>query len=93
MAKTREQKKGVVSELETISKLDGSVVFVNFTKFLVKDETELRNKLRQNGVTYKVVKKSLLKKGFERSSVTGEIPELPGMMAIAYGADLIAPAR
>lgn len=93
MAKTREQKKEMVSVISDISKLDGSVVFVNFSKLLVKDETTLRNKLRENGVSYKVVKKSLLKRGFGESSVLGEMPDLPGMMAIAYGADLIAPAR
>lgn len=93
MAKTRNQKKEMVSVLEDISKNNSSVVFVNFTKLVVKDETALRNKLRANGVGYKVVKKSLLKKGFGASSFAGEMPELPGMMAIAYGKDLIAPAR
>jgi large subunit ribosomal protein L10 len=93
MAKTRDQKKEMVSILENISKESKSVVFVNFTKLLVKDETALRNKLRENGLSYKVVKKTLLKKGFGNSSVSGEMPDLPGMMAIAYGDDLIAPAR
>ncbi len=93
MAKTRDQKKDMVSVLETISGNSKSVVFVNFTKLLVKDETSLREKLRQNDISYKVVKKTLLKKGFGKSSITGDMPELPGMMAIAYGNDLIAPAR
>ncbi len=92
MAKTRDQKKGMVSELETVSKNNKSVVFVNFSNFLVKDETALRDKLRENEVSYKVVKKTLLKKGFG-DTFQGEMPELPGMMAIAYGDDLIAPAR
>jgi large subunit ribosomal protein L10 len=92
MAKTRDQKKGLVSEIETVSKNSKSVVFVNFSNFLVKDETDLRDKLRGNGVSYKVVKKTLLKKGFG-DTFQGEMPELPGMMAIAYGDDLIAPAR
>jgi len=93
MAKTRDQKKEMVSILENISKESKSVVFVNFTKLLVKDETSLRNKLRENGLSYKVVKKTLLKKGFGNASVKGDMPDLPGMMAIAYGDDLIAPAR
>ena len=92
MAKTKVEKKEVVSFIENISKNSKSIVFVNFTNLLVKDETELRSKLREGGVDYKVVKKTLLKKGFG-SSFEGEIPELPGMMAIAYGEDLIAPAR
>lgn len=93
MAKTRAMKKEMVSQLETVSKDSNSIVFVNFSKLLVKDETELRNKLRAQGVSYKVVKKSLLKKAFEATSPSGDMPEMPGMMAIAYGSDLIAPAR
>ena len=93
MAKTRDQKKEMVTFLENVSKESKSVVFVNFTKLLVKDETSLRNKLRENGISYKVVKKTLLKKGFDGSSITGEMPELEGMLAIAYGEDPIAPAR
>lgn len=92
MAKTRDQKKEMVSVIENISKENKSIVFVNFTNLLVKDETALRSKLRESGVGYKVVKKTLLKKGFG-SSIDGQMPELPGMMAIAYGEDLIAPAR
>lgn len=93
MAKTRDQKKEMVSVLENISKDSKSVVFVNFTKLLVKDETELRNKLRENNISYKVVKKTLLKKGFANTSISGDMPEIEGMAAIAYGDDLIAPAR
>lgn len=93
MAKTRDQKKEMVSVLENISKDSKSVVFVNFTKLLVKDETALRNKLRENGLSYKVIKKTLLKKGFGNASLAGEMPELEGMVAIAYGDDLIGPAR
>lgn len=92
MAKTRDQKKEMVSVVENISKDNKSIVFVNFRNLLVKDETALRSKLRESGVGYKVVKKTLLKKGFG-SSIDGQMPELPGMMAIAYGEDLIAPAR
>jgi large subunit ribosomal protein L10 len=92
MAKTRDQKKETVSFIENVSKDSQSIVFVNFTNLLVKDETELRSKLRSSGIDYKVVKKTLLKKGFG-SSIEGQMPDLPGMMAIAYGDDLIAPAR
>jgi len=93
MAKTRDQKKEIVSILGDISKDSKSVVFVNFTNLKVKDETALRNQLRQNDIDYKVVKKTLLKKGFGGSSFLGDMPDLPGMLAVAYGDDLIAPAR
>ncbi len=38
-------------------------------------------------------KKSLLKRALDARGYTGEIPELPGEIAVAYGTDSIAPAR
>ncbi|MBP9687816.1 50S ribosomal protein L10, partial [Candidatus Woesebacteria bacterium] len=47
----------------------------------------------KNSVKYKVAKKTLLKKAFAESSIEGVMPEIGGMVAVAYGSDLIAPAR
>lgn len=93
MAKTKEQKSAHLNELLDVAKNSQSVVFVNFDKFLVKDETALRSTLTSKNIQYKVVKKTLLKKAFGESAVTGDMPELEGMIAIAYADDLIAPAR
>lgn len=93
MAKTREQKSAHLNELVDIAKNSQSVVFVSFDKLPVKDETSLRSTLTKNNVKYKVAKKTLLKKAFGESSVEGLLPDLKGMVAIAYGSDLIAPAR
>lgn len=93
MAKTREQKSAHLNELQDVAKNSQSVVFVSFDKFPVKDETSLRSTLTKNNVSYKVVKKSLLKKAFAESSIQGDMPELKGMVAVAYGSDLIAPSR
>lgn len=93
MAKTREQKSAHLNELLDVAKNSQSVVFVSFDKLPVKDETSLRSTLTKNSVNYKVAKKTLLKKAFAESSVQGTIPELKGMVAVAYGSDLIAPAR
>ncbi|MCC7469969.1 MAG: 50S ribosomal protein L10 [Bacteroidetes bacterium] len=93
MAKTKSQKQATVQNLTKIAKDAKSMVFVHFDKFEVADETSLRRALRGAGNSYQVIKKSLLKKAFEGTSVEGTLPELPGMMAIAYGEDLISPAR
>jgi large subunit ribosomal protein L10 len=93
MAKTREQKSAHLNELLDVAKNSQSVVFVSFDKLPVKDETSLRATLTKNNVKYKVAKKSLLKKAFGESSIEGSLPELKGMVAVAYGSDLIAPAR
>lgn len=93
MAKTKEQKKQFVKELSQVLKDSNSVVFVNFDKLTVGDETKLRRALRDSGNAYKVVKKTLLKKAFDGLQIAGELAELPGMIGIATGSDLIAPAR
>lgn len=93
MAKTKEQKSAHLNELMDVAKKYQSVVFVNFDKFLVKDETNLRSSLSSKNIQYKVVKKTLLKKVFVDSSTEGSLPELEGMIAVAYGDDLVAPAR
>lgn len=93
MAKTKNQKKEVIVKLSDITSKAKSVVFVNFDKLQVKDETMLRRALRDAGSSYQVVKKSLLKKAFQTMKLEGEMADMPGMIAIAYGEDLLAPAR
>lgn len=70
-----------------------SVVFVKFKGLPVKDTTVLRRTLRAENVGYTVAKKSLVKRAFATQSIEGTIPSLEGEIAIAYGEDLLAPAR
>lgn len=93
MAKTKQQKQETVKGLAEVTKTAKSVVFVNFDKLQVKEETKLRRALRDAGNSYQVIKKSLLKKAFDGAGFTGNMPDMPGMLGIAYGDDLIAPAR
>jgi large subunit ribosomal protein L10 len=58
----------------------------------VGDETVLRRELRNQGVDYKVSRKTLLKRALA-GKATGEIPELPGEVSIAFSKDQIAGAR
>jgi len=93
MAKTKEQKSAHLEELLGVAKNAQSIVFVNFDRFAVKKETQLRSELTGKNIGYKVVKKTLLKKALTNSSIKGDMPVIEGMIAIAYGDDLIAPAR
>jgi large subunit ribosomal protein L10 len=70
-----------------------SVVFVKFDKLKVKDVNELRRSLQKDGIGYYVAKKTLLKRALAVKGVTGDMPELAGQIAMAYGTDLLAPAR
>ena len=81
-----------VAALEKEIKGSQSLVFVNFHGLKVSDETVLRRSLREQGVNYKVSRKTLLKRALA-GKAEGEIPELGGEVAIAYSKDETAPAR
>jgi len=93
MAINKEKKKEIVAKVKDAVDSADSVVFVNFHGLTVGDTTELRKKLRDEGVGYTVAKKTLIKRVLGESKVEGEVPSLDGELAVAYGKDLIAPAR
>ena len=93
MALNKAQKKEVLDKVTTIAKEAKSAVFVNFHGLTVGNATEIRRTLREAGVKYTVAKKTLAAKAFAARGLKGEMPELLGELAIAYGEDLIAPAR
>lgn len=88
-----EKKKELVSSLEKALESAKSVVFVKFDKLKVADANTLRRSLQAEEVGYQVAKKTLLKRALLTHKVTGDLPEIPGQVAIAYGSDLLAPAR
>jgi len=92
MALTKTKKVEILNRLATASKAE-SVVFVNFHGLPVSDQSDMRSQLRKEGVSYFVTRKTLLKKAFADAGIQGEMPELEGEAAIAYGDDLIVPAR
>lgn len=93
MPLSRSQKEAQVEELTKAFSNSGSTVFVNYHGLTVDDVSELRETLNENGVRYKVVKKTLSKIALDNSGITGERPELEGELAIAYGNDYLEPAR
>ena len=88
----KSKKEEMIKGLEKAVKDSGSVVFINFHGLKVADETILRRDLRNQGVDYKVSRKTLLKRALA-GKATGEIPELSGEVAIAYSSDQVAGAR
>jgi large subunit ribosomal protein L10 len=93
MARTKIQKKEILDKLEDIIKDAKSMVFVNFHGLNVSDTTQVRRKLKAEGVGFFVSKKTLTKKALDAKKFTGTLPELTGEVGVAYGTDLIAPAR
>lgn len=90
---TLDKKKELVAGLEKSLKSANSVVFVKFDKLTVADVNTLRRNLQVQDVGYVVAKKSLLKRALGTNNVSGDMPEMPGQVAMAYSADLLAPAR
>lgn len=93
MPVSKEKKKQIFTDVTDALSTKGSVVFVNFHGVTVGNATSLRKKLKVEKVDYLVAKKSIVKKVLEGMKVGGTIPALDGELALAYGSDLIAPAR
>ncbi len=96
MARTKIEKKEILEKVESIVKDASSLVFVNFHGLKVGDTVQVRRQLRKEGVGFFVAKKSLTRKALEAGKskkISGTLPELNGELGLAYGTDLIAPAR
>ena len=82
----------MIKDLEKLVTDSDSVVFVNFHGLKVSEETMLRRELREKGVGYKISRKTLLARAL-KDKAKGELPELPGEVAIAFSKDQTASAR
>ncbi len=92
MALLKSKKEEMIKDLEGAIKGSESLVFVNFHGLKVSDETVLRRDLRSQGVNYKVSRKTLLARAL-KGKAEGEVPELPGEVAIAYSSDATSSPR
>ncbi|MBX4198908.1 50S ribosomal protein L10 [Candidatus Parcubacteria bacterium] len=93
MAITKQKKVEIVDKLTKALKDAKALVFVNFHGLKVSDATALRRALKSEGVSYQVTKKTLTKRVLDAQMYEGASPELPGELAMAWGEDLVAPAR
>jgi large subunit ribosomal protein L10 len=93
LAISKEKKGEILKKVEHALSEAKSLVFVNFHGLTVTGINEMRRALTGAGVKYFVAKKSLIKRALGGSKIVGTIPELPGELALAWGEDLVAPAR
>ena len=94
MAITKDKKREIVAKLTDAFKGATSIAFVGFTKLTVADASKMRAQLSQSGVRYAVAKKTLLRRALADQGYTGDIPKLPGEVAVAWtNDDVTAPAR
>lgn len=93
MAKV-ELKKPVVEEISENIKDAQSVVLVDYRGLTVEQDTRLRKQLREEGITYKVYKNTMMNFAFKGTDFEALAPYLEGPSAIAVSTtDATAPAR
>ncbi len=96
MAISKDKKRDIVAKLADTFKEASSIAFVSFSKLTVKDASRVRKELSDAGVRYYVAKKTLIRLALKQKGYKGEVPELPGEIAVAWTAtntDTTAPAR
>lgn len=96
MAISKDKKRDILAKLTDAFKEASSIAFVSFSKLTVKDASRVRKELRDAGVRYYVAKKTLIRLALKQHGYDGEVPELPGEIAVAWtvaDSDITAPAR
>lgn len=93
-ASVLEQNKKVVADLVELLKSAQAGVLVDYRGITVEQDTQLRNKLREAGVEYKVVKNTLTRFAANEVGFQELDPSLHGPTALAISStDPVAPAK
>ena len=93
-AKVLESKKAIVDALAEKMQAASAAVFVDYKGITVAQDTELRNKFREAGVEYTVVKNTLTRFAANKAGYTAFDDVLNGTTSMASTTgDPIAPAR
>ena len=89
-----EQKKQVVDELADKLERANIIITTDYRGLTVAEMTELRRKLRQEQIEYRVIKNNLARFAAERTGkeVLMDVVEGPTAMAFGYS-DVVAPAK
>jgi large subunit ribosomal protein L10 len=95
MSITRQQKEETIKNLSDKFSKAKSIVFLGFQGLTVKEDKELRSKLRSENIDYKVSRKTLIRRSLKEIKIEGvDDISLDGPVGTAIGyEDEIAPAR
>ncbi len=92
--KVNQKKKEVVDELKEKISSANSIILTDYMGLNVAEMTELRRKLYENDVDYKVCKNTLAKIAFNECDIDDLNEELKGPTAIAFSyEDPVSPAK
>lgn len=93
MAKV-ELKQPIVAEISELLNGAASAVVVDYRGLTVEQDTQLRKKLRESGVSYKVYKNTMIRFAVKGTEFEALVPHLEGPTALAVSkTDATAPAR
>ena len=88
---TRAQKEEIVNELADKIKRQKSLIFTDVTGVSVDEIQDLRRKLRETEIEYKVAKKTLISLAFKkdpiRQELSNEVKKLAGTIGLAISYD------
>ncbi len=91
---TLKAKEQVVSDIKTKFESAQSIMFLDYRGLTVEEVTDLRNKMREAGVEYKVLKNTMIKRATDSLGIDGLDNVLEGPTAVAIGeTDPVAPAK
>lgn len=85
MAKTKAEKAVLIEKLQDAFKSAASTVFVHFRGVRIGDEWAVRKALRNDGVTYLVARKTLIRRALNGIGLSGGDAVLDGEIAVVYG--------
>jgi large subunit ribosomal protein L10 len=92
--KAIEVKKQIVLDIKERMEQCKGIIFYDYRGLNVQEVTELRNKFREAGVEYHVIKNSMLKRAADMLEIEGLDEYLAGPTAVAFGVnDPVAPAK
>ena len=94
MSANQEAKKVLVEEIKNQFKNAKSIVFVDYRGLTVTEDTALRKKARENGVTYKVYKNRMMLRALQELGITGfDEKYFEGTTSVAIGSDEVGAAK
>lgn len=94
MSNNKTLKEGKVAEIKEKMQKSQSIILTKYQGLTVEEDTELRKKLRESGVDYKVYKNTLATIAAKELGYEDAASMLVGPISIAFGyEDVTAPAR
>ncbi|MEG3072558.1 MAG: 50S ribosomal protein L10 [Peptococcaceae bacterium] len=93
MPRSRAEKESIIQDMKERLADCQSAVLVDYRRLNVAEATRLRRRLREADCEFKIAKNTLVSLAAEQVGLEGLKPFLEGQMAIAFGADPVAPAK